>query len=56
MKIKQWNVLNTTLILGHNIINEYGIEYFKVIRCWLDKYSIERNVTTENDTENFADD
>ena len=37
--------------IWHNDMNEYGIDKFKVIWCCLWKYSIDCNVTTENDTE-----
>ena len=43
---------NTTI--GNNVMNEYSIKHFKVLRFLLCKFSIGRNVTSENDIENFA--
>ena len=41
-------------IINHNVLYEYGIEDFKFIMFWWGEYSIELNVTTENETENVA--
>ena len=46
-RMKQFKY-NTTI--GHIVIIEYCIEYFKFIRCWLRKHFIEHNVTNENYT------
>ena len=54
MKFSKMESVEHNNTIGHNVMNGDGIEDFKVFRFWLRKFSIEMNVLSRNDIENFA--